>query len=210
MSIVTLNDRAVRSVTAFGSLNTGSMVFIKKLTASSSSNLSFVNGSSDVVFDSTYKEYVFTFKDIHPSDNATRLKFNASDDTSSHSYDVVKTTTMFNAYHNEGGSTAALAYEAGTDEAQSTASIFLGNDTKNDDDACMTGFLQIFNPSSTTFVKHFICRIQTQQDDASAVAYSVDAFIAGYFNTTSAIDAIQFKMSSGNIDSGTIEMYGIN
>ena len=90
MSIVTLNDRAVRSVTAFGSLNTGSMVFIKKLTASSSSNLSFINGSSDVVFDSTYKEYVFTFKDIHPSDNATRLKFNASDDTSSHSYDVVK------------------------------------------------------------------------------------------------------------------------
>ena len=123
MSIVTLNDRGVRSVTTFGSLNTGSMVFIKKLTASSSSNLSFINGSSDVVFDSTYKEYVFTFKDIHPSDNATRLKFNASDHTSSHSYDVVKTTTMFIAYHNEGGSASALAYETGTDEAQSTASI---------------------------------------------------------------------------------------
>ena len=205
MSIVTLNDRAVRSVTAFGSLNTGSMVFIKKLTASSSSTLSFVNGSSDVVFDSTYKEYVFTFKDIHPSANATRLKFNASDDTSSHSYDVVKTTTMFNAYHNEGGSTAALAYESGTDEAQSTASIFLGNDTKNDDDACMTGFLQIFNPSSTTFVKHFISRCATYAN----ADFAVDSYKSGYFNTTSALTAIQFTMSTGSIDAGDICLYGI-
>ena len=205
MSIVTLNDRAVRSVTAFGSLNTGSMVFIKKLTASSSSNLSFINGSSDVVFDSTYKEYVFTFKDIHPSDNATRLKFNASDDTSSHSYDVVKTTTMFNAYHNEGGSASALAYETGTDEAQSTASIFLGNDTKNDDDACMTGFLQIFNPSSTTFVKHFISRCATYAN----ADFAVDTYKSGYFNTTSALTAIQFTMSTGSIDAGDICLYGI-
>ena len=181
------------------------MVFIKKLTASSSSNLSFVNGSSDVVFDSTYKEYVFTFKDIHPSDNATRLKFNASDDTSSHSYDVVKTTTMFNAYHNEGGSASALAYETGTDEAQSTASIFLGNDTKNDDDACMTGFLQIFNPSSTTFVKHFISRCATYANSD----YAVDTYKSGYFNTTSALTAIQFTMSTGNIDAGDICLYGI-
>ena len=205
MSIVTLNDRAVRSVTAFGSLNTGSMVFIKKLTASSSSTLSFVNGSSDVVFDSTYKEYVFTFKDIHPSANATRLKFNASDDTSSHSYDVVKTTTMFNAYHNEGGSASALAYETGTDEAQSTASIFLGNDTKNDDDACMTGFLQIFNPSSTTFVKHFISRCATYAN----ADFAVDSYKSGYFNTTSALTAIQFTMSTGSIDAGDICLYGI-
>ena len=205
MSIVTLNDRAVRSVTAFGSLNTGSMVFIKKLTASSSSNLSFVNGSSDVVFDSTYKEYMFTFKDIHPSDNATRLKFNASDDTSSHSYDVVKTTTMFNAYHNEGDSTTAVAYETGTDEAQSTASIFLGNDTKNDNDACMTGFLQIFNPSSTTFVKHFVTNFNHNQSNA----FTVNVYVAGYFNTTSAITGLQFKMGNGNVDSGTIKLYGI-
>ena len=205
MSIVTLNDRAVRSVTAFGSLNTGSMVFIKKLTASSSSTLSFVNGSSDVVLDSTYKEYVFTFKDIHPSANATRLKFNASDDTSSHSYDVVKTTTMFNAYHNEGGSASALAYETGTDEAQSTASIFLGNDTKNDDDACMTGFLQIFNPSSTTFVKHFMATT----NDYNNGDQTNNSYIAGYGNTTSAVDAVQFKMDSGNIDAGTIKLYGL-
>ena len=184
----------------------GSLTFIKKLTASSSNTLSFVNGSSDVVFDSTYKEYLFTFKDIHPSDNATRLKFNASDDTSSHSYDVVKTTTMFNAYHNEGGSTAALTYETGTDEAQSTASIFLGNDTKNDDDACMSGFLQIFNPSSTTFVKHFISRCATYANGD----YSVDTHKAGYFNTTSALTAIQFTMSTGNIDAGDICLYGIS
>ena len=177
MSIVTLNDRAVRSVTAFGSLNTGSMVFIKKLTASSSSNLSFINGSSDVVFDSTYKEYVFTFKDIHPSDNATRLKFNASDDTSSHSYDVVKTTTMYQAYHNEGDTTAAMAYETGTDEAQATGTIFLGNDTSNANDACMSGYLQLFNPSSTTYVKHFMSRAATLANLNCTLVNAVVVFI---------------------------------
>ena len=108
MSIVTLNDRGVRSVTTFGSVNTGSMVFIKKLTASSDGTLSFVDGASDVVFDSTYKEYLFTFNNMHPATDAAAFTFNGSDDDSSHSYDISKTTTYFYAYQNEAGNSTNL------------------------------------------------------------------------------------------------------
>ncbi len=120
MSIVTLNDRGVRSVTAFGSLNTGSMVFIKKLTASSSGDLSFVNGSSDVVLDSTYKEYIFTFNNMHPATDNANFVFNGSDDTSSHSYDITKTTTLFRAYNYENDSARGLDYRTTQDLAQAT------------------------------------------------------------------------------------------
>ena len=205
MSIVTLNDRAVRSVTAFGSLNTGSMVFIKKLTASSSGTLSFVDGSSDVVLDDTYKEYVFTFKNIHPATDDVAFQFLGSTDSGS-SYGITKTTTAFRAYHDEADTSTSLEYASSFDLAQSTSAKKLdaggvGND--NDQNEC--GFLQIFNPSSTTFVKHFMSRISTNQ----VSDFEIDVFTAGYFNTTSAIDAVQFKMSSGNIDSGDICLYGI-
>ena len=209
MSIVTLNDRAVRSVTAFGSLNTGSMVFIKKLTASSSSTLSFVNGSSDVTLDSTFKEYVFTFKNIHPNPTGNaHVLFNFSADTGSN-YNVTKTTSAFRAYHDEGDSGTNLAYDTAADLAQSTdfqqltAEVTFPASPNNDEH--YSGYLHLFNPSSTTFVKHFI---STGLHYAST--YAVNDFIAGYANTTSAIDAIQFKMTSGNIDAGDICLYGIN
>jgi len=174
------------------------------LTASSSSTLSFTSS-----IDSTYNIYKFRFVNIHPSASNPQFTFNASADSGSN-YNVTKTTTWFNAYNDESGGTPSLNYFTGGDLAQSTDFQRLANAVGNENDHHTSGELFLFDPSSTTFVKHFICRIQTQQDDASAVAYSVDAFISGYFNTTSAIDAIQFKMSSGNIDSGTIEMYGIN
>ena len=186
-------------------LSGGSMTFIKKLTASSDSTLSFVDGSSSVVLDNTYKEYMFIFKDIHPSNNATRLKFNFSTDSGSN-YNVAKTTTMFQAYHKENGSDSGLAYTGGTDEAQDTGTAFLGGDISSDNDSSMSGFFHLFNPSSTTFVKHFINRCQTSAN----TEYATDHYKAGYGNTTSAIDAIQFSMSSGNIDAGTITLYGIN
>jgi len=208
MSIVTLNDRAVRSVSAFGSLNTGSMVFIKKLTASSSSTLSFVNGSSDVTLDSTFKEYVFTFKNIHPNPTGNaHVLFNFSADTGSN-YNVTKTTSAFRAYHDEGDSGTNLAYDTAADLAQSTdfqqltAEVTFPASPNNDEH--YSGYLHLFNPSSTTFVKHFI---STGLHYAST--YAVNDFIAGYANTTSAIDAIQFKMTSGNIDAGDICLYGI-
>jgi hypothetical protein len=185
-------------------LSGGSMTFIKKLTASSDSTLSFVDGSSSVVLDSTYKEYMFIFKDIHPSNSTVGFYFNGSADTGSN-YNVAKTTTYFLSRHAEDGSSNELSYKTGLDLAQDTGFQALSVDQINDNDSSMCGILHLFNPSSTTFVKHFICRTQQMQVDDSMENYS-----AGYFNTTSAVDAIQFKYSAGNIDAGTITLYGIN
>ena len=186
-------------------LQGGSMTFIKKLTASSSSTLSFVDGSSDVVLDNTYKEYLFLFTNIHPSATSNPT-MQGSTDTGS-SYGVSATTTTWGAYHTESDSATALGYDTVSDVANST-SFFQMNAWQtvgNDNDQNMGGYLHLFNPSSTTFVKHFISRIIT-----GSLGVQPDLYLAGYFNTTSAIDAIQFKMSSGNIDSGTITLYGIN
>jgi hypothetical protein len=205
MSIVKLNNNGVKNATAFGSITgLGSMTFIKKLTASSSATLSFVHGSGGVDF-STYKEYVFTFKNIHPATDGAHLTFNGSIDAGSN-YNVTKTTTWFFGYHNEGDSAAALTYSTGNDLAQSTAFQILASDigNGNDEDGC--GTLHLFNPSSTTFVKNFISRCHSYNSND----YANDMYIAGYFNDTNDIDAVQFKMSSGNIDAGDICLYGIN
>tara|TARA_R100001440_G_scaffold12882_4_gene22685 strand:+ start:452 stop:1072 length:621 start_codon:yes stop_codon:yes gene_type:complete len=206
MSIIKLNNRSVKNATAFGSgvTSLGSMTFIKKLTASSSATLSFVDGSSSVVLDNTYKEYLFTFNNIHPATNGEYLSFQGSTDTGS-SYGVNITSSAYRARHYENDSNADLAYNATFDLAQSTdfnKLIVIGNG--NDESA--SGTLHLFNPSSTTFVKHFICR--TNGYHSSDFTHEIG--VAGYFNTTSAIDAIQFKMSSGNIDAGDICLYGIN
>jgi len=183
----------------------GAMNTIKKLTASSSSTLSFVDGSSDVVLDNTYKEYIFVFNNMHPATDGANFTFQGSTDSGSN-YNTTMTTTYFTAFHNEAGNDQSLTYETGRDLAQSTSFKTLINEVGNDNDQCCSGFLHLFNPSSTTFVKHFICNINSYFN----LDYTMNAFTAGYFNTTSAIDALQFKMSSGNVDSGTITLYGIN
>ena len=183
----------------------GAMTFIKKLTASSSGTLSFVDGASSVVLDGTYKEYLFTFKDIHPATDDANFLFNMSIDSGSN-YNVTKTSTFFRAYHQEDDSQSALAYYTSGDLAQSTGTQLLSYGCGNDNDQCTTGFLHLFNPSSTTFVKHFIGRTNTYESTNN----SLKGFIGGYGNTTSAIDAIQFSMSSGNIDAGDICLYGIS
>ena len=182
----------------------GSMVFIKKLTASSSATLSFVDGTDGVVLDDTYKEYVFTFKNIHPATDNIRFAFQGSTDGGS-SYGVTLTNTYHRAYHKEDDSVTVLAYEPFYDQAQSTAFATLVDSLGGNADQQCSGTLQIFNPSSTTFVKHFISRL----NNSHAGDYSMDQFTAGYFNTTSSIDAVQFKMDSGNIDDGDICLYGI-
>ena len=181
----------------------GSMVFIKKLTASSSATLSFVDGTDGVVLDDTYKEYVFTFNNIHPATDGASFQVNFRDGDTA--YDAVKTTTFFYAYHGEAGSPADVGYEAGKDLAQSTAFQALTNATGNDNDQCCAGELTLFNPSSTTFVKHFIVNFNSVPYND----FNRNDFVAGYGNTTSAVDAIRFQMTSGNIDSGTIKMYGV-
>jgi len=205
MALVKLNNNGVKNATAFGSAVTslGSMVFIKKLTASGSSTLSFVDGASGVILDDTYKEYVFTFNNIHTSATAN-FSFNGSDDDSSHSYNVVKTTTVFTPGHKEDGSASYLDYDAGQDEAQATDFQNLSYGITTGNDESLSGELTLYNPSSTTFVKHFIARTQYTDGD-----FSQNGHIAGYFNTTADITAIQFKMSTGNIDAGDICLYGI-
>ena len=204
MALIKLNNRSVKDATAFGSISSlGELNFISKQTASSSATISFTSG-----IDSTYKEYLFTFNNIHPANDDKNFLFNGSDDTSSHSYDITKTTTSFVAYHNEGGSDSALAYSNGGDLAQSTdfQRLSIGDKMGNDNDQGLSGSLHLFDPSNTTFVKHFIAETSI----AGASNYNSHAFFSGYFNTTSAITAIQFKAETGNIDAGDICLYGIN
>jgi len=184
----------------------GSMVFMKKLTASSSATLSFVDGSGGVDF-STYKEYLFTFNNIHPDGDQRDLTFNGSIDSGSN-YNVTKTTTWFEALHWEDASAAQIGYGASLDLAQSTAFQTISSGLGNANDDSCNGFMHLFNPSSTTFVKHFTCT--SSFNYRIGVPGEVSSHVAGYFNTTSAVDAIQFKLESGNVDAGTICLYGIS
>ena len=170
------------------------------LTASSSSNLSFTSS-----IDSTYNIYKFRFINIHPATNTASFTFNGSADSGSN-YNVTKTTTFFDSRHNEDDSDSGLGYSTGDDIAQGTGYQDLSTGTGSDNDQGFSGELFLFAPSSTTFVKHFF----GSGNDYSHHDYAFTKYYAGYFNTTSAINAIDFKFSSGNIDSGTIEMYGIN
>ena len=187
----------------------GSLTFIKKLTASSSSTLSFVNGSSNVVLDSTYKEYLFTFKNIHPNESNKYFGFNMSVDSGSN-YNVTKTTAFYRSINAENESTSAVGYRTGQDLAQSTALAYLMYSMDNDNDSNGNGFLHLFNPSSTTFVKHFISNCGGTANDGGSNRYAIGYFGSGYGNTTSAVNAIQFQMSSGNIDAGDICLYGVS
>ena len=205
MSIVKLNNNGIKNVTTIGSITPiGSMVLIKKLTASSSSTLSFVNGTSDVVLDSTYKEYVFTFKDIHPGTDQTFLSFQADTGTNTN-YNQTITSTFVQAYHAEDDSAAALGYNASYDQAQGTSFQYITDRTGTDNDQTVAGTLHLFNPSSSTFVKHFIAETNCHEQSN----YTSQVFAAGYFNTATALTRVQFKMSSGNMDAGTIKLYGI-
>ena len=177
----------------------GALTLISTQTASSSSTISFTSG-----IDSTYKEYIFKFIDIHPATDNSSFTFQASTDGGSN-YNTTVTSSSFRAYHDEPASTQGLSYDTSRDQAQGTAFENIIGDIGNDNDQTGIGTLHLFNPSDTTFVKHFLSNsTKVQFND-----YQDQQFNAGYFNTTSAINAIQFKMSSGNIDSGTIKMYGV-
>ena len=206
MALVKLNNRGVRSATTFGSISAlGEMRFIKKQTASSSATISFVDGTSDVVLDDTYKEYLFTWNNIHPQTDDVDFKFQGNAAGGS-GYNESITSTWFEAYHDEGDTGTSLAYNTSRDQAKGTSFQFLQTNFGNDNDQCAAGYLRLFNPSSTTFVKHFISACTRISENN----FTAQQYIAGYFNTTSAIDEIQFKMSSGNIDAGDICLYGIN
>jgi hypothetical protein len=176
------------------------LVLISTFTSDGSdATASFTSG-----IDSTYKEYLFVFNNIHAETDNKNFTFNASADSGSN-YNVTKTTTSFQATHNEAGNDAGATYQETYDLAQSTSFQPLFFSLGNGSDESCSGIMRLYNPSSTTFVKHFACRsIGYVYED-----YVKDYFAAGYLNTTSAIDAIQFKMSSGEIQGGTIDLFGV-
>ena len=191
------------SANGFETSSAGSMTLIKTLTASSSANLSFVDGSSDVVLDNTYPIYMFKFFNIHPATDNTDLLVKFRDGGSN--YDATCTTTMFSTRHNESGTDPAMGYEASQDEAQVTSGVKLSVGLGTANDECTCGELFLFNPSSTTFVKHFLSTFPIIHH----AEYSYNWYKGGHINVTAAVDAVQFAMSSGNMDAGTIKLYGI-
>jgi len=204
MALVKYNNNSISAVTAATGLANGAMTHIKTLTASSSATLSFVDGADSVVLDSTYPIYVFKFINMHPSASNSYFGFNISIDSGSN-YNVAKTTTWFQAYHFEADNLDGLGYNASRDLAQGTGFQDISTTMTTNDDLSLSGSLDLFNPSSTTFVKHFIARTNQMTDNPA----SNDSNLAGYGNTTSAVDAIQFKFNTGNIDTGKIKLYGI-
>ena len=202
--LVKHNNNSTSAITTPGNLAQGKMTLIKEQTASSSSSISFVNGSSSVVLDNTYPIYVFKFINLNPATDDKKFQFNLSADTGSN-YNVSKTSTYFSAYHNESGSSTSLAYRTGNDLANGTGVQVFTESAGNGSDESAVGELTLFNPSSTTFVKHFIARTSTYY----VSDYAMDVYTAGYANTTSAIDAIQFSVESGGNFDGTIKLYGI-
>tara|TARA_R100001015_G_C4568793_1_gene127192 strand:- start:12 stop:641 length:630 start_codon:yes stop_codon:yes gene_type:complete len=209
MSINVCNNNSMSAITSLPSgVGGGSLVLISTQTASSSSTISFTSG-----IDSTYKEYIFKFINMHPATDQVGFEFNMSVDGGSN-YNVTKTSTFFISYHNEADNASGLVYNGSVDNdlAQSTDFQHLIFPTlSHDNDSNVSGTLHLFDPSNTTFVKHFICvNNATVEEQGATAPYTENFYVAGYGNTTSAIDAIQFKMSSGNMDSGTIKLYGVS
>ena len=199
MAIRTANNQSLTEITAFPSaVALGGMVLLATETASSSSTITF---DSDI--DSTYKEYIFKFIDIHPSAADNHFQVNFRDGSTA--YDATKTTTFFRSVHREDDGLGSIGYITGSDLAQSTAAQPLNVTLDAENDSCLVGQLHLYNPSSTTFVKHFIARTQ----EVLYAASSQEVYVAGYCNVTAAIDGVQFAMNSGNIDAGTIKLYGV-
>jgi hypothetical protein len=193
-----ITNSSVTGITVLANASDG-ITFISSQTASASASISFTSG-----LDSTYKAYKFVFVNMHPATENADFQFNMSTDSGSN-YNVTKTTTMFRTFHDEADTSTGLNYVTSGDLAQSTAFQPLCPEIGNTNDDSASGTLTIFNPSSTTYVKHFISTVNCVRDDA----YSFNFAVAGYGNTTSAVNAVRFQMSSGNIDDGKIYLYGI-
>ena len=201
MALNFANNNSLSSITALpASISGGGLNLLATNTITSGvSSSSFTSN-----INSTYDTYIFKFINIHPASNNPHFTFQGSTNGGS-SYGVTITSSAFSTEHNEADSSTDLSYQTSVDLAQSTSYQRITSSNENDNDNAAVATLFLFNPSSTTFVKHFIITGNTV-----AQAYTVGTHIAGYFNTTSAINAIDFKFSSGNIDSGVIKMYGLS
>jgi len=201
MSINVCNNNSMSEITSLPSgVGGGSLNLISTQTASSSSTISFTSG-----IDSTYKEYIFKCINIHPATNEQNFTFQVDTGTNTN-YNQTITSTFFRAYHQEDDGGTALGYLTSRDQAQGTSFQPLTVTVGNDNDQCTNGILHLFDPSDTTFVKHFMARFTDYEGGDQAV----DNFCTGYINTTTAITRVQFKFASGNIDSGVIKLYGVS
>ena len=202
--LVKHNNNSLSAITSAGQLTQGKMTLIKTVSASNISGVEFVHGSSGVILDSTYPIYLFKFINIHPATDNVNLQIYFSTNSGS-GYGIATQTTFFVAYHDEADSATTLDYFTGSDAANQTGGanfmVNVGND--NDQGGCMDFYL--FNPSSTTFVKHFISTNQS----AHQADYSQNVYVAGYANTQNAINGVKWTYSSGNVDSATVKLYGI-
>ena len=200
MALVKYNNNSISSVTALASMASGDLNLLA--TNNITSGVSSSSFTSNI--DSTYDTYLFKFINIHPATNAAVLQVNFRDGSSA--FDATKTTTHFFALHYESDSSTAFNYDTGQDIAQGTGYQPITNAVGNGNDESASGELYLFSPSSTTFVKHFIARSLIYHEGDSAI----DSYTGGYCNVTAAIDGVDFKFSSGNIDSGVIKMYGLS
>jgi len=201
MALTKISNQSLSSISSLpATLATGALTLLSTQTASSSASISFTSG-----IDSTYNSYIFKFINIHPATDNANFSFQADTGTNTN-YNQTITSTYFASYQTEDGSTAALQYVSGQIQHQGTAFQTLVDSVGNGNDESCSGILHIFEPSSTTHIKHFIAR----SHGYNGSDYSTDLFCAGYINTTTALTTMQFKFSSGNMDSGTISLYGIN
>ena len=198
-----LTDNYALTGTVTGVTSTQKIFLIKNLDASSSSTLSFVDGSDSVDLDNTYKTYLFRFVNIHPANDNVDFEFQGNAAGGS-GFNETITSSMFIAEHKENDNTD-FTYRGSNEQAQGTSFQDIAYNVGNDNDQGLSGELYLFNPSNTTFVKHFMANIATHAHQENIINH----YTAGYFNTTSAIDEIQFKFSGGDIDSGRIALYGI-
>jgi len=201
MAIITANNQSMTAITSLPSgVSAKSLILLATETASSSATVSF---TSDI--DDTYKEYIFKFYDIHPATDDTDLQFQVDTGTNT-SYNQTMTTTCFDAYHINDTTSTNLGYVTNRDQAQGTSFQSISQDVGNGNDESLVGTLHLFEPSSGTFVKHFMARTNSHYSGNG----NLDFYTAGYINTTTALTRVQFKMDSGNMDAGVIKMYGVS
>ena len=201
MALNFCNNNSLSAITALpAGISGGGLNLISTQTASSSSTLDFTSG-----LDSTYKEYIFKFINVHPTTDNVRFQINFRDGGTD--FDATKTTTHFEAYHNESNSSdVGIQYVTSADLAQSTSPQHFGFSLGNANDESVSGTLHLFDPSNTTFVKHFISTVNFTY----YTGFCMTQYIAGYCNTTTAIDGVQFSMTSGSIESGVVKLYGVS
>ena len=204
MALNFCNNNSLSAITSLpASISGGGLNLISTQTISSSTaSVSFTSG-----IDSTYKEYIFKLINIHCSADDDDFRFNFSIDGGSN-YNVTKTTSIFYALHKENGADAELLYEASSDIAQGTGyqRFCAGGLMSGDSDHSLSGTLHLFDPSNTSLVTHFT----TSTNHNNKSDYSIRNFVGGYVNSTSAVNAVDFKVESNTIDSGVIKLYGVS